>query len=265
MILAKLMRKNYLGIDIGGTNTRIVLLRGLRPQRVRALKFPTPRNCKAVETELLEKILHFTNGAKLSGIGVGIAGVVSQKKKKVEVAEHLPFLEGWDPVTFFNKAFHISIRIENDSRCFLHAEALWGSARGKRNVLGIAIGTGIGGAIMIDGKMYRGTHEIAGEVGDLVMEHGRTFEASAAKKAFARWGDRSDVIGRGIAGLISIIDPELIVLGGGAVAARKINLSAVRKAVGQFAVSREAAMTPIVFGELGDAAQAIGAALLFAD
>ena len=81
------MRKNYLGIDIGGTNTRIVLLRGLRPQRVRALKFPTPRNCKAVETELLEKILHFTNGAKLSGIGVGIAGVVSQKKKKVEVEE----------------------------------------------------------------------------------------------------------------------------------------------------------------------------------
>jgi len=259
------MSNYYIGIDIGGTNTRIVLLHGLRPQRVWGLAFPTPRNRKVVEAEICKKILHLANGIKLSGIGVGVAGVVSQKKKRVEVAEHLKFLEGWDPIAFFSKAFRAPVKMENDARCFLRAESLWGNARGKKNILGIAIGTGIGGAIMIDGKIYRGTHEVAGEVGDLVLERGRTFETSAAKMAFRRWGDRNEVIGRSIAGLISIVNPELIVLGGGAVAKRKVSLPAIKKTVRRFAVTQEAAKTPIVFGKLGDAAQAIGAALLFAD
>ena len=257
--------KYYLGIDIGGTNTRIVLLHGLRPQRVRVVTFRTPRNRRAVEAELKKQISSICKGVNLSGIGIGVAGVVSQKNNKVVIAGHLPFLDGWNPVKFFRAAFRVPVITENDVRCFLRAESLWGSARGKKNVLGIAIGTGIGGAIMIDGKMYRGAHEVAGEVGDLVLERGRTFETSAAKMAFRRWGDRNEVIGRSIAGLISIVNPELIVLGGGAVAKRKVSLPAIKKTVRRFAVTQEAAKTPIVFGKLGDAAQAIGAALLFAD
>lgn len=257
------MTKNYLGIDIGGTNTRIVLLRGLRSQNVRAISFRTPHSRRAVETELKKYIVLLTHGVRLSGIGVGVAGIVEKKRGRVGVAEHLPFLHGWHPRTFFRKHFRAPVQVENDARCFLHAEALWGRARGKKYVLGIAIGTGIGGAILFNGKMYRGTHEAAGEFGDIVMEHGKTFEESAAKKAFKRWGGRSAEIGRGIAGIISVLDPEVIILGGGAVSTGKINLAVVRRAVRRFAVSPEAGETPVVFGRLGDAAQAIGAALLF--
>jgi len=256
------MRKFYLGIDIGGTNTRIVLLRGLRRQKVRVLTFKTPRSRKGVEAEVRKRINDLTKGIKLSGIGVGVAGVVSQKRGQVMDAEHLRFLEGWNPVTFFNKEFHVPVKIENDARCFLYAESLWGNARGKKNVLGIAIGTGIGGAIMVDGKMYRGAHEIAGEFGDLVVDGDKTFENVSAKKAFERSGDRSAIIGRVLAGLISAFDPDLIVLGGGAVAIGKIKLPILRHEARRLAVSG-GVNTPIVFGKLGDAAQAVGAALLF--
>ena len=75
-------------------------------------------------------------------------------------------------------------------------------------------------------------------------------------------GNRSKAIGFGVASIVNVLDPEVVVLGGGAVAARKIRLAAVHRAIRHFAVSRETGRTPVVFGKLGDAAQAIGAALL---
>ena len=258
------MTRIYIGIDIGGTNTRFIALRGIEKQRARATALPTPRSRRGVERMVVENIRSMSVGGRLAGVGIGIAGSVDVQRKIVVAAEHLPFLNGWKPLAALRPAVGVPMRLENDARCFLLAEALWGAARGKRNIVGVAIGTGIGGGIMIDGAMYRGAHGSAGEVGDIFLEGRRTFEQSAAKRAWEQWGNRSQAIGRGVAGIVSTLDPELMVLGGGAVAAGKVDLRVVRHAVRRFAIEPAASKTRIVFGDLGDAAQAIGAALLFA-
>ncbi len=259
------MKKYYIGIDIGGTYTRAVALNDLQKQKVEFLKITTPQNRKDLENALLELIKKVNpRREKIMGIGVAVAGVVNRKRGTVEVAEHLRFLEGWNPVLFFKKKFQRPVLLENDSQCFVLAETLWGVARNKKNVLGVAIGTGIGGGILIDGKLYHGAHGSAGEVGDILVDKDKTFEQSAAKHAYEKEGDRSEHIGRALASLVSVLDPEMIVLGGGAVASRKINLEVVREAFQkQYMIDIKIGKIAIVFGKLGDAAQAIGAALLF--
>lgn len=256
------MAKTYLGVDIGGTNTRIVLLRGLSPQKVRMILFPTPRNRKKLEQALFSRMRGLVEGKRLSGIGVAIAGIVNRVSGKVGTAENLPYLKGWNPKEFLRRKFRVPVEVENDARSFLLAESRWGAARGKRHVAGVVIGTGIGGGIMVDGKIWRGAHGSAGEVGDILLDWGKTFEQSAAKKAYEARGDRSKEIGRGIASIITMLDPEIVILGGGGVASGKVRLAIVRKMAKRFAGSPEIKNTPIVFGKLGDSAQAIGAVLL---
>lgn len=257
------MARIYIGVDIGGTNTRFVALRGLKKQRVRATALPTPRSRRGVERMIIGNIRSMSAGGRLVGVGIGVAGSVDVRREMVIAAEHLPFLNGWGLVRVLRRELRVPVMLENDARCFLYAEAFWGAARGVRDVVGVAIGTGIGGGIIIGGKMYRGAHGSAGEVGDIFLDGKRTFEQSAAKRAYERWGDRSRAIGRGVAATVSTLDPELVVIGGGAVAAGKVDLDVVRRAVRRFAVEPAATKTRIVFGVLGDAAQAIGAALLF--
>ena len=268
MILAKLMRKSYLGIDIGGTYTRIVLLKGLRQQKPRFLKIKTGKTTREVEKGIHGLIEQITGGdtKKLAGIGIGIAGSVDRKKGIFLRNDNMPFHRGWEPRRFLRK-FGVPVMVYNDAECFLRAEWLWGAGRGRRNVVGVVIGTGIGGAMIIDGKMVYGAHDRAGEVGFMIMDekNARVWDSLGAKKAFQRHGDRSRITGLGIASLINILDPEIVVLGGGGVYSPAFHLEKVRKIVQHFIITPGANHAPIVKGKLGDAAQAIGAALLFAD
>lgn len=256
--------RDYLGIDIGGTNTRFVLLRGLRPQRVPAASFPTPRSRRALEALIVRRVRELAGRRRMVGIGVGVAGVVNREQGAVVKAAHLPFLNRWNVRRLLQKQYRIPVGIDNDVRCFLRAEATWGAARGRRNVIALAIGTGIGGGIMVDGRVVYGRHDSAGEVGHMVVAGGKTFEQLGALAAFRRHGDRSGIIGIGVANLINAFDPEIVVLGGGGMTSGGVRLPAVRRTAKRYIIAPAARRTPIVRGILGDAAQAIGAALLSA-
>lgn len=252
-------------MDIGGTTTRVAVLRGLKKQKVVFASSPTPK-----EKKRLENILPLLIGrelkkrlGQLAGIGVGFAGVVDRGKGEILNAPNLPKFSGWRAVRFLKQQFKVPVRIDNDARCFLRAEAAWGAARGKKNVIGVAIGTGIGGGLILNGKMVYGTHGSAGEVGHMVLSGGKTFEKLGALKAFRRLGNHSRIIGLGLADLINAFDPEMVVIGGGAVGSSKFNISSVRTTARKHLQSPKARTTKIVKGKLGDAAQAIGAALLF--
>src|SRR3989338_8721762 len=144
----------YIGIDIGGTNLRIALLRGLRPQRVPAFVMPTPKSRAALAALLKRRITELAAvEGRLTGIGVAVAGVISDAGRVV-VAKNVPFLNDWD-FLFLERRFKVPVLVENDARCFLAAEAAWGRARGKKQVLGVTIGTGIGGSIIVNGQIYR--------------------------------------------------------------------------------------------------------------
>lgn len=254
--------KRYVGIDIGGTKIKGVLMEGLGIQRSRSATLFTPHK-KPLFFEALEKIYQELAGQeRLEGIGVGVPGIVDPRRGVLVKAPHLSFLDGWNVKSFFKK-WVSDVRVDNDSRCFLRAEALWGAGKKHRTIIGVTVGTGIGGGIMIEGKIYYGSHRSAGEFGHMMIEKGVTFERLGARSAAEHYGDRSEIIGVGVANIINAFDPDMIILGGGGVMSGALSLGRIRSRAQKFIMSPASKKTPIVAGMLGEEAQAIGAALLF--
>lgn len=261
------MTRYYLGIDIGGTYIRMVRLKGLRPHRPAIMKIPSSRGPAILEAKLRKHIAVFLGDTakNLKGVGVSVAGIVDRQQGVLKRVHNIPSLDGWRVKRFF-AYLGVPVRLENDVRCFLLSEMCWGAAKNKKHVVGIAIGTGIGGAIVVNGRMYYGAHGSAGEVGFIVMDakKRKSFEDVAAREAYQKFGDRSREIGLGVASVMNVLDPEMVLLGGGAVRSKDFHLEVVRKVARSMLIDPLARQTPIVVGKLGDAAQAIGAALLFA-
>ncbi len=264
----------YLGIDIGGTKIKAALFNGLGKQKPRLLFIDTPKNKKnflrgldIFITEILAKS-DFPKKSDFGGVGVGVPGTVDPQKGVLLRAKNLPFLNGWNVKKFFQK-YSLRVKVDNDSRCMIRAEAAWGVARGHKNVVGLAIGTGIGGGIIIDGKIYRGSRNIAGEFGHTIIHapHAKfpvqSLEELAGKSAFEKYGDRSEIVGMGVVNLIRSFDPDIVVLGGGGVASGAVKIDKVRRFVKNYIRSPYVRKTRIVKGKLGDEAGAMGAVLLF--
>lgn len=268
----------YLGIDIGGTNIKAVLLHGsgtssprdgLEKQEVKLRTVLTPADRGTMEQTLRTLADELRVGKELAGIGVGVPGAVDHKTGVIHKAPNLPYLDGWRIAEAF-ELFSVPVAVDNDSRCFVLAESLWGAGVGYKHIVGLAIGTGIGGGIIIDGALYRGNHGTAGEFGHMIIAFDEKtpdasvrFEQLGAKAAYEKYGDRSVVIGIGVVNLINAFDPEIVVLGGGGIAGGGINIGVVQETAQRLIMNPEAKKTHIVAARLGEAAQAIGAGLLF--
>lgn len=255
------MQKIYLGIDIGGTKIRGILL-DKRKKYSPAFNLATPRNKKIFLRILEDEICKTIKKKKIIGIGVGLPGIIDIKRGILIKAPNLPYLNGWQAKKFL-LTFNKNLKFDNDSRCFAIAEAMLGAGKGHKNIIGITIGTGIGGGIVINNKIYYGKHYGAGEFGKMVIDNKKTFEQIGAKEAFLKYGDRSEVIGIGVANLINIFDPDIVILGGGGLYSGKVKIGTVRKTAKKYVMSPLGKKTPIIKGKLGENSQAIGAALLF--
>ena len=250
----------YIGLDIGGTKIKGVLLADSKKVLAKFI-VPTPKN-KVVFLKTLEKeITGLTGSKKIGGIGVGLAVPVG-KHGFLEKTSKFPFMGKWNAEQFFKK-FNKKVKIDNDARCFLRAETIIGAAKNKKNVVAMAVGTGIGSGIMINGKIYSGNSNSAGEIGHTVIDNNKTFEKLAAKSAFLKYGDRSKIIGVGVANMINILNPDVVVLGGGGILSGKINFKIVRTVAAKYIVPPLAKKTPIIKTKLGELSPAVGAALLF--
>ncbi len=157
----------------------------------------------------------------------------------------------------------LKTKFDNDSRCFIIGEFMLGAGRNYKNIVGIGVGTGIGGGIVINNKIYYGKNYNAGEFGHMIIDGKKSLEQMGAKKAFLKYGDRSKIIGIGVANIINILDPEVVILGGGGVTGDKVKIEIVRKTVQKYIMSPLAKRTPIIKGELGENSQAVGSAMLF--
>ncbi len=249
-----------LGIDIGGTKIRAVLLDN-KSKRIFAFNIETPNNKKVFFKNLEEEIKKVFQNHKVDGIGIGLPGIINAKRGILIKAPHIQFLKNWQAKKFFLK-FNKNIEIENDSRCFALAEATLGAGRNFKNIVGLTIGTGIGGGIIIDEKVYYGENNSAGEFGHIIIDNHKTFEQLAAKEAFIKYGDRSEIIGIGIANIINILNPDIVILGGGGIISGKVKSEIVKRTAKKYIMSPSAKNTPIVQGKLGEDSSAIGAALL---
>lgn len=260
---------SYLGIDVGGTNIKTVIMQDFSGVPLLTQVFPTLRSKEAflVQLEQISEVLIRDNEVK--GIGVGVPGMVSMADNKLLKAPQLPFLDGASVLEWFSFT-KLPVKVDNDSRSFLRAEARWGAAKDYKQAIGIAIGTGIGGGILIDGKIYYGAHGSDGEFGHMMF--GITNNNSSQIQEWERLGSltsnesipyKSEIVGIGIANLINSLDPEIVVLGGGAIVSKVLDVATIEKVARQYIISPVCKDTPIVEGKLGYYAQAMGTTLLF--
>ncbi|MDO5141456.1 MAG: ROK family protein [Eubacteriales bacterium] len=198
-----------LGIDLGGTSVKAALCE--EHGKVLAKK-SIPTRADDAETlcaDMKQIALSLCRGmgvslAQITGIGIGAPGSVDKASCTLKFGPNL----GLRDVCFaeaFLPEFHCAVRIENDANCAALGEATVGAARDAKNMLMVTLGTGVGGGIIIDGKLYTGSNGIAGEMGHLVIREdgepcgcGRKgcLEAYASATAFVKFAERALAAGR---------------------------------------------------------------------
>lgn len=169
-----------IGVDVGGTNIAVAALNesgsrthGLRIEPTRAdqgSEAVVDRLVRMIDTVIAETIAE--TGAKRSafiGVGVGAPGPLDRERGVVLVAPNL----GWHNLALRDiiaERVGLKATLDNDANCATLGEWWLGAARGGRNVVGMTIGTGIGGGLIVDGKLYHGSSDIAGEIGHMTID-----------------------------------------------------------------------------------------------
>ncbi len=156
-----------LGIDIGGTKCAAVL--GTSEGEVlerRAMPTEADAGWRDIVDRLLQMARDVGGGRELTGVGISCGGPLDTTRGVVMSPPNLP---GWDAVPIrseFERAFPgVRVELENDANATALAEWRWGAGRGTRHMAFLTMGTGIGGGLILDGRLYRGANDLAGEVG----------------------------------------------------------------------------------------------------
>jgi len=294
------MSKYKIGVDLGGTKIEGVVLdadgkelfrKRIPTEREHGYQHILNR-IKLIHDELVATV-----PGQPTTFGIGTPGAISPRTGLLKNSNTV-CMNGHPVKADLAKLLGRNIEIQNDANCFAMAEALLGAGRGKKLVFGVIMGTGCGGGIVYKGEVFTGAQAIAGEWGHMSIDpHGplcycgqrgciETFisggglekryaekygvkrplkEVEAAYFAgepqaveFIQWF--FDRFGRALANLIDILDPDIVVLGGGV-----SNFSALyTEGVAQVRkyVFTDELETPIVKHQLGDSAGVLGAALV---
>ena len=236
-----------IGVDIGGTKIEALALDAAGHEVFRK-RIPTPRgDYEATVAAVVSLVAEAGAGT----VGVGIPGALSRATGRVKNANST-WLIGRSLKEDLEKALKREIRLENDANCFALSEAVDGAGQGARVVFGVILGTGVGGGIVVDGRVLTGPNAIAGEWGhnplplpteaDLPLPPcycgrfgcietylsgpglARDHEQLTAKRltpeeivslqgeSLKRYEER---LARALATVINLLDPDVIVLGGG--------------------------------------------------
>jgi len=161
-----------LGIDIGGTRLKLARVdhEGTILDR-RIKETPTTlQDFSATLTSLVNQLIEGTEGPV--AVGVGCKGVIDTHSSTVlRQPGTFSFLEGLNFPRLLNSLFKrpVPVHADNDARVALAGEVIWGAAKGKRNVVMLTLGTGVGGALLVDGKIVRGEKGGAGLLGHLTV------------------------------------------------------------------------------------------------
>lgn len=301
------MKQPIWGIDLGGTKVEGVILE--------SIDNPTPIVRTRVDTEASRGYDHIIgqigklvaemgsrSGLKPSAIGIGTPGVLDPTLQVMKNCNTV-VLNGKPLKADLEDGLKLKIAMANDANCFALAETHWGivrqSAPGARLVFGIIMGTGVGGGIVFDGKIWDGRHGIAGEWGHNFLDesggpcycgktgcvetvisgpateryyHSVTGERLKLKDIVARDGsdpaatatiDRlCHFFGKGVSVITNLLDPDVIVVGGGVGNIQALysrGLASLNKHIFNNRVE-----VPLLKPSLGDSAGVFGAAALVA-
>ncbi|MGI6286023.1 ROK family protein [Neomoorella humiferrea] len=311
-------RSYVLGVDLGGTKIAF----GLVDQAGRVInEMIVPTRPDDGAAGVIERIVtglrlvgaEAGKGGGIKGVGMALPGVFDSDGGRVILSANL----NWRNVPvgeILTRELNLPLFLENDARAAAWGEKCFGHGRNVENLLYIAIGTGIGGGLILGGRIYRGHHGNAGEIGHMVVNPAGPrcgcgnygcWEALASGKAIAgraaallaagrpsilgeiinrneeltalhvasaaAAGDKlaqevmeeaANYIGLGIASLVTIFDPELVVLGGGVSRTGSLLLPTVTRVVRQRALPPAASSVQVVLSTWPEMAGVVGAAAI---
>lgn len=160
-------------IDIGGTSTKFATCRKGKLEKQSSR--PTPHSLEGFYRMLDERLAYYRT-EKLSGIAISSPGAVNKKTGSVEGASALPYIHGFPIRQDLEKRFGLPISMENDANCAALAESALGAGQGASSIAMLVLGTGVGGSLVINGRIHYGAHLFGGEFGFMVMnERYQTF------------------------------------------------------------------------------------------
>jgi len=315
------MRTTYaIGVDVGGTRIAAGLVdrKGRMLKEVRTL---TPKQAgpfAVVDSiiEVIEDVAAGVQAGEIAGIGMGLPAQIDFLKQTVEFCTNLP-LAGVDMRSLVMSRVRHSVTIDNDGNCAGIGESRFGAGKGVRDFVMITLGTGVGGALILDGEPYRGSRGLAGEIGHMVVSldgppcpcggagHiesylGRPALAVRGKEAAREYrgqaireqaggdaekvtaedlvnaalkGDEiatgilleaGDVLGKALVGIVNLLNPKLILVGGGIGESCGFLVERAAEVIQAEAMGGRRDVT-VVQAELGNDAGALGAAALAFD
>jgi len=170
------MRKIYGGLDIGGTKCVVLLGEEDADKNIKIIKrisFPTPSTPKAAIKKMfleLERLVSQQDNVELLSVGVSCGGPLDSKNGIILSPPNLPNWDHIDIVTPLEEKFDVPAAIQNDANACALAEWQWGAGAGYDNVVFLTFGTGMGAGLILNGKLYSGTNDMAGEVGHIRLE-----------------------------------------------------------------------------------------------
>jgi fructokinase len=294
-----------IGVDLGGTKTEAIALdpsgETLLRRRIR-----TPASDYAAIVEEIAALIRSIEAeiGQAGRVGVGVPGSISPASGCIRNANTL-VLNGRPLAQDLGRALGRETRIENDANCFTLSEATDGAGEGRAVVFGVILGTGVGGGLIVHGRLLRGANALAGEWGHnplprmrvdeypgptcycgrdgcietylcggaLAEDYGRRSGEKIAAEEVARRADDGDPpalgaldayrdrLARALASVVNIVDPDVIVLGGGLSNIDRV-YEGLERLVGKYAFT-DALATPIVKNLHGDSSGVRGAAWLW--
>jgi glucokinase len=316
------MTKFAIGVDLGGTYTKLALVssKGKIFERARlstadyASRDGLLQAIASGIASLLKKAC-LTSG-QIKGVGIGVPGLVDFSKG---IVYDLTNVKGWKNTPLkklLEKRLKIPVLADNDVNVMALGECRFGSGKGARNAVCITLGTGVGGGIIIEGGLYRGSTFSAGEVGHMPLKEeglpcncggygcleryvGNRYISDEMRSmikggrrssvtrmvdgdlslitpelisAAARKGDKASIelwamigkrIGTTLAGVVDLLNPEKIIIGGGVAEAGELIFGPIRSTVKRRAMPVPGRAVKILKAKLGNDAGVIGAAALF--
>jgi len=311
-------KRLIMGVDIGGTKFTVALADEMgRIISLSRRRTPAERGGPAVAEEAIgegRRLLKEAGAERLDAIGIGFGGPVDPRRGTVRKSHHVPGWEGIRLADLFSGAFGgAPAKLDNDANAGALGEALFGAGKGAKVVLYINIGTGIGGAIVRNGRIDHGAHGIAGEIGHTVVwpegpvcTCGRKgcLEAVCSGPSIARRGreaalkrggalhemlekgkevtceavfravEGGDEVAKkvleetihylclGIGNAVTLLDPDLVVLGGGVAEERELLVRPIAERIDDYVLPVMRGMVRVVGAELGYDAGIKGAVAL---
>jgi glucokinase len=160
---------SYIGIDVSGTTLQAALV-SADGRVVGRRKAALDPEAAAQQVARLVAELRDAGAGTVSGLGVGVTGLVNPKSGRVVVSTDLPGIVRADLRAELARATGLDVLLENDANAAAYGEYVAGAGRGSRNMFYVTIGTGVGGAIILDGRLWRGDAGFAGEVGHITIQ-----------------------------------------------------------------------------------------------